>query len=306
MASSADPQDGFFRRRALERQTEQESIDALLRVTAPHEWIIATGLVALLLACLAWGFLARIELTMQIDGVLAKAGERGVIVSALPGRILDLPTSPGDTIPAGATVATLQPAGLEMRLRLVEAREAALTDTANRPDGSGAALQTALQAARAERLELEALERSGSQVASSRGAEITALLVGVGEAVDAGTPIALVRFDGSDPPEAVVFLDPEQAGALQTGMAARIRYETAEGGATGELQAELSSVSEPRPMPSWLAVTPVGAGQTREPAGRLARFSIVGGNAPDFNDLSPARIEVTMGRIAPFELLFAQ
>lgn len=298
--------DGIFRQRALEHQAEQESVDGLLRVTAPHEWIIAAGLTTLLLACLAWGVLGRIELALQVDGVLAKAGERGVIVAPVSGRILDLPAKPGEVIPAGAVVASMEPAALEMRLRMAEARETALASAASQHDERNPSFQVALQTARTERLELDALGKSGSKVVSARNAEINALLVGVGETVDAGTHLAQVRFEEPGPPEAVAFLDLKQAQALRPGMAASIRYQTTEGEAAVVVQGTLRAVSEPRPLPAWLAATFAGATVPGEQFGRLARFSIAGPTPSQFSDLTPAYLEVSMGHLAPIELLGPQ
>lgn len=300
------PQYGIFRQRALEHQTEQEAIDALLRITAPHEWIIAAGLATLLVACLAWGVLGRIELTLQVDGMLAKAGERGVIVSTVAGRVLDLPVKPGEAVPADAVIASMEPAALEMRARLAAAREAALASAARQHGENDPTLQAALQAARVERLELDAFGKWGSQVVSARQAEISALLVGVGETVEAGTPLAQVRFAGPGPPEAVVFLDLQQAQDLQPGMTASIHYQPTESEAVGVLQGKLRTVSAPRLLPAWLTVALVGATVSDERLGRLARFSIVGPIPSQFSDLTPARLEISLGRLSPLELLGSQ
>lgn len=304
--ASVDSRDVIFRRRALERQAEQESIDALQKVTAPHEWIIAAALAVLLLACIAWGLLGRVELILQIEGVIVKAGERGVIVTALPGRIVDVPVKSGDTVPAGTTVAALEPASLEPQLRLATAREAALAEIAGATSADRSAVRNALGAAQTERVELEALRKSGSEVVTSRRAEITALLVGVGEAVDAGAPVARVRYAELGSPEAVAFLGPERARALRTGMPVRVRYQTGPGEEAAVLRGELSSVSEPAPLPPWLAAVPFEGKVASEPVGQLARFSIVDGNPSDFDDLAVVRLEVTLGRIAPIELLIYQ
>ena len=301
--NTTDPPAGMFRQRAFDRQTEQESVDALLRVTAPHEWIAAAGLAVLLLACLAWGLLGRVELQVRVDGVLAKPGERGVIVSPAAGRILDFPAKPGERVPAGAPVATFASSVVDLRLRLAETRESELIRAAERPGDAGPALQAALQAARAERLELAALQQSGSVVAAPRDAEITALLAAAGETVDAGAPIAQVRFDGPGPPEAIAFVDPQQARELQPGMSVRIRYETTPGQPAATLPGELRSLSPPRALPDWLAVTPVGAAQAGGRVGRLARIRLAGSRPPEFTDLAPVRMEIVLGGVAPLRLL---
>jgi len=48
----------MFRERALQRRARQEPLDDRLQVSAPHEWLIAAGLVLMLLvlvACVAFG-----------------------------------------------------------------------------------------------------------------------------------------------------------------------------------------------------------------------------------------------------------
>ena len=293
------PHDSIFRRQALDRQTEQESIDALPRVTAPHEWIIAAGLTVLLIVFLAWGIWGRIGTNLQVGGVLAKAGERGVIVSTVTGRVVDLPVKPGEMIAAGAVVAIIEPAALERRLRLIEDQEKMLVDTTGQENESDPPLRDV----RAERLEHDALRESVSKVVSARNAEITALMVGVGETVTAGMLIAQVRFEGEGLPEAVAFLDVAQAQPLQPGMGVSIRFQTTEGETMGALEGELSAISEPRTLPIWLAVTSVGTSSPSERLGRLARFTIADTDPSQFPDLTPVRLEINLGESAPIKLL---
>ena len=280
-------EDGLFRRRAIERQSELESIDVLLRVTAPHEWIIATVLAALLMLGIAWSVLGRIELGLEIDGVLAMTGERGVIVSPVSGRVLEFVVRPGDEVPAGAHIAFVEPA---TQPRPAAAVEMALPDAGDATGASGASVPKAeLQAARS--------------VSSARRAEITALFLDPGEIVNAGTPLAQVLFERPGPAEAVAFLELQDAQALRPGMPAEIHFGAIEGEDSRVFQGELRALSEPRPLPVWLSISQLGTDVAGDRLGRLARFSISQPVAEPFSDLAPLRIDVSTGRMSPLQLL---
>jgi len=58
----------MFRERALQRRARQEPLDDRLQVSAPHEWLIAAGLVAMLLVLAAFVVFGGIELLRPASG----------------------------------------------------------------------------------------------------------------------------------------------------------------------------------------------------------------------------------------------
>ena len=302
MANHPKSADHIFRRRALDRQGEQEPIDAPLRVTAPHEWVIATGLALALAVALAWGVLGRVPLSLQVDGAVVQPGDRGVVATAAAGRILDLLVEPGDSVAADAPVARLERADGEMRLRLARAAEASLASAADQSANVGPVLHAAIEAARVELLQIAALQGSGGAVVTPRAGEISAVQVDVGEAVAAGAPIVDIRYHRPGPVTAVALLDARQAARVRPGMPVRLRYDSAEGAAE-PLQGAVLSVSEPRTLPRWLEAAPIAAASARAPRVRLVTVSVEGAAARGLRDLAPIRIEIVLDRIAPLRLL---
>ncbi len=67
---------GLFREEAFARRGQREPIDGLLRVTAPHEWVILLGLVLALGATAAWGLFGSVERSLGADCALVQPDER--------------------------------------------------------------------------------------------------------------------------------------------------------------------------------------------------------------------------------------
>ena len=57
----------MFREEAFAYRGQREAIDGLLRVTAPHEWMVLAGLVLALLAVAGWGVFGSVE--RSVDAV---------------------------------------------------------------------------------------------------------------------------------------------------------------------------------------------------------------------------------------------
>ena len=83
----------LFREEALAHRGKIEPLNGLLRVTAPHEWLIVIGLVAALVAVALWAFLGRVDRTLTVGCVLAHPGDRHAVV-AVPRRAASSTCSP--------------------------------------------------------------------------------------------------------------------------------------------------------------------------------------------------------------------
>ena len=296
---------GLYRSRALARRDEQESIDAVPRVTAPHEWAIVAGLFVLVIVALVWAIFGRVEVSSTVDGVLVRPGERSIIVSALPGTVTDVLAEPGQAVAAGAPVVTLELAGLDLQIRIARTTEELLADLLDRVAETTPALQASLAQATAARLELTALRTAGSVIVSPRSGALTVLHVAAGDTVQAGTTIADLRSDAAGPVTAVTLVSAEQARDVRPGMAARILFERA--GEQHALPAEVTTVAEPGRPPAWLRDVPFAEPWAHgEAGGVLVTFALAAPQeALAVDDLWPCRVEIVQQRVAPLSLLAA-
>ena len=242
-----------------------------------------------------WGIFARVETNLTAAAVLVRPGERSTIVSAVPGSITDVLVKPGDVVAPGAHIATVAPAGLDMRLRIARAAEERLADLLDRPGAAAeATLRVALAQAQAERVELTALATAGSAIVSSRAGTITAIPV-----------IAAIRFAAAGPVTAAAFLSTDPARAVQPGMAARLRLERADRRGQMLVAGAVLTVAERGRLPAWLRGTPLApSGTSGGGGGHLVTFSLQQTEAAlPAGDLWPGRLEIVLQRVAPLALL---
>ena len=156
----------LYREEAVVHRWKAESLDDLLRVTAPHEWAIVATLAAVLLGVVAWGLLGSVERTLSADCVLARPGERHAIVAGVSGTVMDVLVRTRDTVEPGQAVVRVRLPEVDRQVRIARARvdvlEAQLADTPG-PDAR-------LRAARAELRELDAAaqEPAGSSSVPTR------------------------------------------------------------------------------------------------------------------------------------------
>ena len=92
-------------RQAASRRGQAEPINGLLRVTAPHEWVILAVLALMVLAVLLWAVFGRIERTLTADCVVAQADERFLVAADAAGTVVDVVVGVGDSVVAGQTIA---------------------------------------------------------------------------------------------------------------------------------------------------------------------------------------------------------
>ncbi len=205
----------LFREEAFARRGQTEPLDGLLRVTAPHEWVLLAGLAAALLGAILWGGFGRLERSLSAHCVLTLSGERFPVVSGVSGTIQEVFAGPGDGVAAGQPVARVGLYELNKDAAVARARVAALESIAEAdPD--------ALAAARADLRQTELLQAEGELVVSPVAGELVSYSAAVGQNIDAGSRIALVRAGTGHELEAVTLLDGENARLLDKGMQARV------------------------------------------------------------------------------------
>ena len=128
----------IFREKALARRAEREAVDARLQVTAPHEWLVVSGLGVALLVLLAYGVLGQAERSLTVDAVLVQPGERVDVVAGVSGVVASVFAKAGDAVKAGQVIARVRQAGGEQDIVASHAGElAALALAAGRRVAAG-------------------------------------------------------------------------------------------------------------------------------------------------------------------------
>ena len=300
------PRRSLFRKRAMQESEKPAPFDTLLRITAPHEWVLATTLLLAVAAAASWALIGRIEVKTTVDAVLALPGGRTTLVSGVAGSVREVAFNPGDSVDQGAPIVVLAPVGAGPRAQMAGAKVGMLAKLiAERGEGfsaaGDAALQVALAEAQAEHLESLALEATGSVITSPGSGAVTAVHVVAGDVVAAGEALADLRIDAVGPVAAVALLTEEEAAKMQRGMAVRIHVQGTSGGAAQTLQGEFASLADSSRVPPWLSATPLGAAEGRS---RLATFTLaLPAQQPAWDDLWPCRVEIIRERVSPLALL---
>ena len=293
----------LFRDRALIRNAQPEPLDGLLRVTAPHEWLLLAALAATVLASVAWSAFASVERTVSGDGALVRPGERHTVVSALAATVKEVTAQVGERVEAGQAIARLELPELGWRLRVARARVALLEErAAEMATRTQTWLDAELAAARREMLELAAVASAGAVIVSPRAGEIAAHSLVAGRTVEAEEPVAEIRAGAGGAPEAVLFVPSVESRDVSVGMEARVAVAGRSGSRV--FRAEVAEIS-PRPAdpPSWLSRFGLLPSAAPDAPGHLVRLTVSGAASAQIPDGTPCRIEIILARHSPLGLL---
>ena len=291
-----------FRKSAIDRYFQPESLDDRAELTARREWMVLAALGLALAAIALWGAFASVERTVGIDGVLVLAGERHSIRSGSPGVVTDIESPAGERVATGQTVVRTDAVGFEQLTRLADESSRLLEREVENSTQAGR--DEALRLLDRAQTLLERLEalRVENEVVSPGTGLITAILVAPGQVIPAGAPVAEIVFGDADRLEAVAFLPREDARRIDAGMTARVMAETSEGAKT--FPARLAEFTpHPEQPPGWIArMHSETAVPERGVAIRLTFPPSLELEA--IQDGTPCRIEIVIERVAPFTLLF--
>ena len=106
----------MFRKKALEKLHEPESLDQLLVVVTPRSvWTLAS-LAGVLVVALAWGFFSRIPVTVDGFGILVKPGSIKQIQSVGNGSVFSVRKDIGSGVEAGELIALINNPDQERQL----------------------------------------------------------------------------------------------------------------------------------------------------------------------------------------------
>ena len=244
----------MFREKALARRARRETVDARLQVTAPHEWLLVSGLGVALVLLLAYGLLGRVERSLSIETVLVRPGERIDVVAGVSGVVVDVLSEVGDTVTPGQSIArVLTPEAERWGAVLQRLRES--MESADAPQDTALAenLRALLAAARSETAQPGAGGFTTEDVTTSHGGELVTLALAAGRRIAAGELAARIRAASAGPLEALGFVTREEAMRLAPGMQAQVRLAVPGTGVPQVLPARVEEVS-PRivPPPPWL------------------------------------------------------
>lgn len=285
----------LFREEALARRGKTDSLNGLLRVTAPHEWLLLICLGLAVLGLAAWGLFGSLEQSFSAKCVLALPGDRYAVIAESSGTVVDLLAAVGDEVEAGQPIARLRSPELNREIAVARSRVAIL-------QSSDAELSDALDAARSELAELEARAAAGEFLITPFGGVVTVYELSLGQAVAVGATVASVRVADKSDLEAVAMVLPESAMRLAAGMEAQVLAMGRDGRAIEALQAEVSFVSTHAVTPPhWLTAfgLPVLA------RGYMVSLALLEDPTSAVTDGDPCQLRVILREAAPVSLLLS-
>ena len=284
----------LFREQALARRQRQEPLDDRLQVTAPHEWLLVTGLGVMFLAMVVYGAVGSVERSLSYDAVVVLPGDRYPVSAPVSGTVTEVLAEVGDNVEPGQVIARVRPPGEAQGDSEARRLLSSLTED---QDDEAALFLLLLALASGEDVGASA---AGVDVVSVTGGQIMTLGLAPGMPVRAGDPVALVRDTASGPPVALALVPSDDAGRLQAGMEARVSV-AGTGRQADIYPAEVADVSERGVAPpGWLEDLGVSA-----PAGsHLVRVPLAGvGMADAVADGSMGSLRVVLGRSSFLSLL---
>ena len=284
----------LFREEAFARRGKSESLNGLLRVTAPHEWILLFCLGLGVLGLAVWGLFGSVEESVTARCVLALPGDRFAVIAESAGTVVDLLVDAGDRVAAGQPLARLRSPELSREIAIARSR-------VNLLEGRDTTTSEALDAARTELTELEARASFGEFLTTPYGGIVAVYELSIGQAVAIGTTVASVRTANRNELEAVAVLVPERAARLAVGMEARVMAMGRNGGRGADaLEAEVSYVAPhaARP-PHWLTAF----GFSDVSRGYMVSLALREGQAAAFQDGDPCEVRIILRRASPVRML---
>lgn len=112
----------LFRKVAIERLSSPEQLETLIRVVTPSAWLALAPLLMLIALAAAWGWLGSIP--VKVDGKCILLNPTGLadVVSAVAGRVIDMPVNVGDSLRQGQEIARVAQPELVDRIDKAQAR----------------------------------------------------------------------------------------------------------------------------------------------------------------------------------------
>ena len=285
----------LFREEAFARRGKTEPLNGLLRVTAPHEWVILVFLAIALLGLAGWGLFGSVEQSVAAQCVLAHPGDRFTVVAESSGNVVELLAEVGDTVAAGQPIARMRTPDLSREIAIARSRVDLL-------ESKDAKMSDALEVARLELIELEARQAAGAYIATPFAGVITSYNLSIGQLVTVGTSVAHVRAGAGSELEAVALISQQDAAGLEKGMAAQVMTPDRDRKSMKAMSAELQFISaKPVTPPEWLRAM----GLPAIARGHLVQLALREPAASTLADGDACDLRIVLRRVTPVRLLLS-
>ena len=275
-------------------RNERQQLDHLLRISAPHERMVLTGVGLVLLAFAAWALFGSIVQGVSSEGLLIKPGARHEAAAVESGHLTEFLVTPGGRVEAGGPVARQSVPELEREIATLRKRMAQLEARAERAGGGGGVL---LDSVRVALLEVEAQRAAKEVIVSPIDGEVMALHASLGDYLPPGAAVAQVRDAEGPPLQAVLRVAPRIAQRIHPGMRASVEVEAPDG-ALRRLDGEVTAVTD-GPLPHWLSALPPAV----ESSAHRVDVALLRTEGLSVPDGAPCRIRIELGRRSLFALL---
>lgn len=271
----------LFSEDALARRAQREKVDARLQVTAPHEWLLVSGIGIAFLALLAFGAFGQVETSLSVDSVVVQSGERVDVVVDVPGVVAEVFRGIGDTLAEGESIARVRPArGTHSDTGLPDPRKHG--EPSGRPAREAGAYPT-------------------YDIVAPRGGEVATLAMAAGQRVEATELVARIRAVTGGPPQVLAFVTDEDALRLSPGMPARVRLAVPGEGRFLVLPARIEDVSlRARHLPAWMGE--LGLDPPRR--AHLLRATLTDSDRQAIPDGTRGTLRIVLGHRSFVSLLF--
>ena len=237
-----------FRESALRRRARQEPLDDRLQITAPHEWLIVSGLAVMSLALLSYATFGSIQRTLSYEATLVAPGERHFLVAPASGTVLDVFVEESDMVVPGQAIAHIRTTRSQQWDKVIESITNSLAN------GESMAEANELELLRAMLAATEAAEAGSEiEIVSPYSGRVMSLQLAPGQTVSAGANVGLVREESEGHPDVVVFVPESDAALLREGMEAQVSISGARDGNAQLVSGKVASVSAIVDVPpQWL------------------------------------------------------
>ena len=290
-----------FREKALARRAERDAIDARLQVTAPHEWLLVSGLGVALAMLLAYGLIGRAERSLSVEAVLVQPGERVDVVAGMGGVVVEVLSEVGAAVARGQSIARVQAPEAQRWDAIMQRLGESLENLDAPPDPAAAQGLRALADPRSETAQRGVDDFTTHDIVAPHDGELVTLTLAAGQRVAAGDLAARIRTASAGPVEAIGFVTRDEALQLAPGMEAQVRLVVPGTGAPRILSARVERVP-PRAAPPAPWLTELGL----EPPVRahLLRATLTDPEPPPVIDGAAGTLRIVLGHRSFASLIF--
>ena len=98
----------IFRQSALDKLSNPDQLDRLVKVTSPAGWMSLLGCAVVIIAAVLWGFMGHLPTKVVGSGILIKTGGIKEVTFSSQGRLSDIAVSTGDIVRQGQLIARVE------------------------------------------------------------------------------------------------------------------------------------------------------------------------------------------------------